>query len=92
LLAEIRAAAPEFAGPLGGYSRSKADRLLAFVCATSTYALGQKRYVEFTSSPGAIRLGGDGVAAPLLFDQDYAAKASYTALLTVLRQVRAAPR
>src|SRR5260370_11318289 len=45
---------------------------LAFVCATSTYALGQKRYVEFTASPCAMRLGGYGVAAPIIVDsQDY---------------------
>ncbi len=45
---------------------------LALVCTTSTYALGQKRYVEFIGSPGAIRLGGDGVAAPIIVDsQDY---------------------
>src|SRR6267143_3582160 len=46
--------------------------LCTLAAVTSTYALGQKRYVEFTSSPGAIRLGGDGVAAPIIVDsQDY---------------------
>ena len=41
---------------------------LALVCATTIHALGQKRYVEFTSSPGAIRLSGNGVAAPIIID------------------------
>ena len=46
--------------------------LCALVCVTSTYAIGQKRYVEFTSSPGAIRLAGDGAASPIIVDsQDY---------------------
>src|SRR6267378_3421548 len=53
-----------------------ARAIKAFICAlaavTSIHALGQTRYVEFTSSPGAIRLGGDGVAAPIIVDsQDY---------------------
>ena len=46
--------------------------LCTLAAVTSTYGLGQKRYVEFTSSPGAIRLSGDGVAAPIIVDsQDY---------------------
>ncbi len=45
---------------------------LALVCATTIHALGQKRYVEFTTSPGAIRLSGNGVAAPIIIDsRDY---------------------
>jgi len=43
-----------------------------FVAVSSSYALGQKRYVEFTSSPGAIQLAVDGVAASIIVDsQDY---------------------
>ena len=46
--------------------------VLALVGATSIYALGQTRYVEFTTSPGAIRLSGNGVAAAIVVDsQDY---------------------
>jgi len=46
--------------------------LCTFAVVTSTYALGQKRYVEFTPSPGAIRLAGKFVAAPIVLDsQDY---------------------
>ena len=46
--------------------------VLALVCATSIYGLGQTRYVEFSASPGAIRLYGDGVAAAIIVDsQEY---------------------
>ena len=46
--------------------------VLALVCATSIYALGQTRYVEFAASLGAIRVAGDGVAAPIIVDsQDW---------------------
>ena len=46
--------------------------VLALVCATPIYAIGQTRYVEFTASPGAIRLAGDGVATAIIVDsQDY---------------------
>jgi hypothetical protein len=45
---------------------------LALVCATTIFAIGRTRYVEFTPSPGASRLYGDGVAAAIIVDsKDY---------------------
>lgn len=46
--------------------------VLVLVCATSIYAIGQTRYVEFRPSPGAIRLFSNGVATAIVVDsQDY---------------------
>ncbi len=46
--------------------------VLALVAATSIYAIGRTRYVEFTASPGAVRIAGNGVAASIVVDpQDY---------------------
>jgi len=42
------------------------------LCATLTYAIGQKHYVEFASTPAAVPLVTGGVASPILADsQDY---------------------
>src|SRR4051812_21208797 len=47
--------------------------LCVALCATTIYALGQTRYVEFSSTPGSLQLISNGIAAPILFDsQDYA--------------------
>jgi hypothetical protein len=42
------------------------------LCVTLTYALGQKQYVEFAVTPGALPLVARGVALPILADsQDF---------------------
>jgi len=42
------------------------------LCVNLTYALGQKQYVEFAGTPGALPLVARGVALPILADsQDF---------------------
>ena len=46
--------------------------LCALACAPPARAIGRPRYVEFTATPGALRLVAGGVAAPILLDsQEY---------------------
>ena len=46
--------------------------ILALVCATTIYALGQTHYVAFAPSPGSARLASDGTATTILTDsQDF---------------------
>ena len=59
-------------GAANGMARLIKALLCILAAVASAHALGQKHYVEFTSSPGAIRVAADGVAAPILIDsQDY---------------------
>src|ERR1700736_2796257 len=44
----------------------------ALFCATSSFALGQTRYIELTPSPGSFRLVSNRAAAPIFAGaQDY---------------------
>ena len=55
-----------------GLARLFGVLLCALVCAPPARAIGRARYVEFTATPGSLRLVSGGVAAPILLDsQDY---------------------